>query len=39
MHWKTFNRMKAKHDFTVQAINGMTAQWVDKIKNRQRSSL
>lgn len=39
MHWKTFNRMKAKHDFTVQTINGITAQWVDKIKNRQRPSL
>ncbi len=24
MHWKTFNRMKAEHDFTVQKILGIT---------------
>ncbi len=39
MHWKTFNRMKAEHDFRVQRILGVTAAWVEKIRSRQRLSL
>ena len=30
MHWKTFYRMKAAHDITVQHICGMTAQLCSK---------
>ena len=39
MHWKTFNRMKAEHDFRVQKILGHTAQWIEEINNRRRVSL
>jgi len=34
MHWKTFNRMKAKHDATAQHIFGATAQWCAKMTSR-----
>jgi hypothetical protein len=39
MHWKTFNRMKAEHDFSVQKILGVTAAWIAKVKAGQRASL
>lgn len=34
MHWKTFYRMKARHDATAQRAFGFTAQWCDKIACR-----
>lgn len=39
MHWKTFNRMKAQHDSTVQRILGYDAQWIEKINRSRRVSL
>ncbi len=34
MHWKTFDRLKAKHDATAQRVFGATAQWCAKITSR-----
>ena len=34
MHWKTFYRMKARHDATAQRVCGLTAQWCAKITSR-----
>ena len=34
MHWKTFYRLKARHDATVQHVIGYTHQWCDKITSR-----
>jgi hypothetical protein len=39
MHWKTFNRMKATYDLTVQRIIGYDIQWLEKINSRRRASL
>jgi ribulose bisphosphate carboxylase small subunit len=33
MHWKTFNRMKAKHDFHVRSILGYQQEWIAKIQS------
>jgi ribulose bisphosphate carboxylase small subunit len=33
MHWKTFTRMKAKHDFHVRCILGYQQEWIAKIQS------
>ena len=39
MHWKTFYRLKAEHDFYVQRIFGHTAEWCAKVQARQQAPM
>jgi ribulose bisphosphate carboxylase small subunit len=34
MHWKTFNKLKAEHDFRVQRILGHTMAWCAKVQRK-----